>query len=705
MSFGKEFYHRSLANFKGAVDAFEKKVAQSTKIPNPQDLAKRVHAVYEKADLKGDQESQLSRSYFSDLALDIKRIHFAPRGERVKDPQLEQFKDLAFRTAMAAAKLVGHGEDCQKLAPLDLVYEPWAQEAFHLLLLSKDKWAVDIFIQELVEGTPFGLDTVLNCEEMYGSLSRFTEALYNHIIDQAIGSEPLQLTLQSLSVLLEEGSSLNHVLTPRLQEFDGKRGLPEDPSRWSLRAENLIESFLAPGLTSLRWKDMSLHYKVTFFRSYFTRQRELIRFYRGELRTDEYLDPPQSKCFPQVDTLLMTICKDTGDVTRYVAEAIKGSGTRLHVFPGDPYREEIEEIQEAHDHVVATYSPSQLDFWFQDYLSVFKGGLRIPPVFLELDFYEDQLIQCRNRRMRDRLGEENFDPFNVFGSYGTSFEEYNNLVLFEKLYTLDDTCTNLIMQFTPIEGGLCLISKDRVFVGKDLLEYTKMLLEQELIELAVMQEGDQLSLEQIKQLIALDFGFESPERVVFIEQPNYHLDVSCMIVDDRGDQPVVLVNDSVQAFKEMCQYVEENEQIETTLEDEEYRVMTYAEKVKELEDEAKVLKQYEDAAAKDFEDAGCRVIRIGGKTKNPNRRFSHNFQVNLFNFSSFISPSGQRLVLAPGANPYFQSKLIDLIREHAGEDVKVIFSSEEIGMGLLSTDGAINCCIKRIGPSNLYEGI
>lgn len=707
MPIPKDFSDRFFGYVKNTIHSFQNSLKHIPDARRREEAIQQIQEIYNDIIQSESADPKQLRNCLAAAvqAMRVVYIRLMPKSDSEKYKKFATANELAIKTTHAFAKVISIQEDVAHENMHQLLRHDWGFDLLYTLLLLEDQLALKLLVDELTQGSEIGIKVLEQLDKNYFEFKEIIEPLFSKLIDLAIKSEPLQIILQAYFVIKQEDGPLNQMLPLKMFEFDGNGGLPEDPSRLTTRAINLIKHFSKlKQVRKVNWDETSTHSKITFFTQYFTRQRQLIRFYRGELDVKSFIDPPQTKCFPETKCLIMAGRKDNWDVLNFICEALKKSKMKLIIFSQKTRAHLVDNLRQINRSIKGIYSPSDLDIWTQDYSSIQATKIKIPPSFIDPPKRKEYLISCRNKRMRERIGAK-FDDADYFNTYGSVFEFAESYKAFEKFYALDPTFKNFSTQFTPIEGGLCLISRDKVFVGKDLLEYSRLILEEELKTLGVMAPKENLSDEQIKALIALDFGLDSPDKVNFIEQPNYHLDVASVVVKDDQDHPVVWVNDSLAAHREMCAYVEKHEQIQEVFRDDRFGRITYTERLERAEEDARILNQYENAAAEDFEKAGCRVIRLPLATSNPNRDYPENHSINFCNFSSFITPEGKKIIIVPGAIPYFETKFKEYVKEYIGEDVEIHFSSEVIARNLLSLHGALNCCIKRIGTSIMVAGI
>ncbi len=600
-------------------------------------------------------------------------------------------------------EVVSHKEALETNGLEAFLGEEWAQSQFVFLLENQDPWALNKWSEFLENGEELGLKILELMDTSFYLYGPIFKPILDELILRADTSEALQITLQAYMVAHGSGSIFYYMFIEKIGAFKAEYGLPEDSWCSIQRACDLVEYYFTPfsegmgvNLLAFDWDEFPLHFRVSFFRQYFIRERKLIGLYTGKLAGDQFIDPPLSKCFPKTERVLMSFRTDHSACLLFVAQALEAYKIPITLFSSESLLEDHPPFLEKRKEINVDSRGISPGIWVQDYCHIGEEEIRVPSILVKPDGLDYYITGARDDRMEERFSEYTELPF---WPYGESLGGGNSFRLFSKLYQHDPSCQSFSFQFIALEGGNYSVVGDRVFVGKDSLASARLALEDELKELGIMKEGGKLSDEELRRIFAADMGVSSPEKVVFIEQPGkYHLDVASVIVKEGPGKPVVWVNDSVMAIEEWALYADKHEEKEEELINDE-GVQSYDERLEKVREMAKYYKQYEDAAAEDYEAAGFSVVRIGGSMENLNRNFSNNYRTNFFNFSSMTTPSGEKVILALGSEPYFNQKFEALVKEHIGEDVKVRFCDKSVARDLLALNGGLNCCIKRLGGS------
>lgn len=287
---------------------------------------------------------------------------------------------------------------------------------------------------------------------------------------------------------------------------------------------------------------------------------------------------------------------------------------------------------------------------------------------------------------------------------GSAMLGYNQLMLFDAMMAQDILLKRQKVQLTFNDGGNCLVGehegKKYAIIGRDAVVLNQFYLSEQLAQIGIKKNSHgqwqlgnpydpketQLSEEDIKKFMAHDLGLESPDLVYVIEQPDYHLDTSMIIL--RGKE--VLLNDSLMTFEVMQEY-------EKTLKMEPmYRLKQpiFEERMKKLEQDLKEVSIYENAAAADLTKHHFQVRRVAGSFKNVFRNHPENHRANFFNLITLTTPANQKVIFAMKSEAFFNKKLIALIHQHMGEDIPIHWLNQKDCEELLLDKGGIHCLTK-----------
>lgn len=208
-----------------------------------------------------------------------------------------------------------------------------------------------------------------------------------------------------------------------------------------------------------------------------------------------------------------------------------------------------------------------------------------------------------------------------------------------------------------IEGGNMITGEDAsghpvILIGKDAIGATANLY--------------QLHDDEVRNIIREDFGLDSIDQVICVEQPGqFHLDMGLLFIGHG----VVIVNDSRVALNDAVEMADMVPCLTTT---------TMAAKLK-LKD------ALEEAAAHDLEEAGIQVIR---------ENLEHDVSYNFFNGEFVEGRDGLTYYITNGG-PKDQEERFEALMIREWQVVKnVFFSPKEAAQKSLQERGGIGCRLK-----------
>ncbi len=208
-----------------------------------------------------------------------------------------------------------------------------------------------------------------------------------------------------------------------------------------------------------------------------------------------------------------------------------------------------------------------------------------------------------------------------------------------------------------IEGGNMITGEDRtgkpvIIVGKDAIGATAYIY--------------QLNDDDVRRIICEDFGLESIEQVICVEQPGkFHLDMGMLFIGNG----VVIVNESSKLVKDALEMAEIAPCLTT----------------EKMAARLKLQYELEEEAAKDLEAAGLEVRR---------ENLENNVLYNFFNGEFVEGKDGCNYYITNGGPPEQEEKFQTLMVEQWQVVKKVIFSPKEAAHKSLQEKGGVGCRIK-----------
>ncbi|MEM9164816.1 MAG: hypothetical protein AAGC54_17335, partial [Cyanobacteria bacterium P01_F01_bin.4] len=208
-----------------------------------------------------------------------------------------------------------------------------------------------------------------------------------------------------------------------------------------------------------------------------------------------------------------------------------------------------------------------------------------------------------------------------------------------------------------IEGGNMITGEDAtgkpvILVGRDAIATTTHLY--------------QLTVEEVKHIIQEDFGLETLEQIICVEQPGqFHLDMGMLFLG-KG---IVVVNDSSEALKEAAEMAESVPCMTT----------------KTMAAKLQLQCGLEVDAVQDLEAAGITVIR---------EKLESDVSYNFFNGEFVVGKNGFDYYITNGG-PEDKEKHFEALMVKDWKVVKrVIFSPRETAQKSLQERGGVGCRLK-----------
>ena len=208
-----------------------------------------------------------------------------------------------------------------------------------------------------------------------------------------------------------------------------------------------------------------------------------------------------------------------------------------------------------------------------------------------------------------------------------------------------------------IEGGNMLTGEDAtgkpvIIIGKDAIGATAHIY--------------QLKDDDVRRIICEDFGLESIEQVICVEQPGqFHLDMGMLFIGHG----VVIVNDSSEVLKDALEMAE----------------MAPCLTTEKMAARLQLQYQLEEEAAKDLEGAGIEVRR---------EKLENNVLYNFFNGEFVEGKDGFNYYITNGGPQEQEQKFQILMVEQWKVVKKVIFSPQDAAHKSLQEKGGVGCRIK-----------
>ncbi|WP_198016707.1 hypothetical protein [Rubidibacter lacunae] len=351
------------------------------------------------------------------------------------------------------------------------------------------------------------------------------------------------------------------------------------------------------------------------------------------------------------------------DHLRFFVRTAGELGLRLEILTDTKSREDVERelAQQDYETLDSTVLESQelVSKWAEDSVEYLKNGRVAVPNHFDEGLLEWAMTAGRKHRWQGMIPQETLEKAlqedRSWILLGVRVNASRMAAIRERVERAKGKVVGHIRAY--IEGGNAIAGEDATgksvaIVGKDAIGATAHIY--------------RLDEDGVRQLICEDFGLDSIEQVICVEQPGkFHLDMGMLFI---GNGTVVL-NDSSEAFRAAVEMAELVPCLTTE---------TMAAKLK-------LQYELEEEAAKDLKAAGIEI-----KRKNLESGRVYNF----FNGEFVESKNGFKYFITNGG-PKEQEEEFEALMTREWKVVrKVIFSPREAARKSLQEWGGVGCRVK-----------
>ncbi|MEM8810304.1 MAG: hypothetical protein AAGF01_30170 [Cyanobacteria bacterium P01_G01_bin.38] len=348
---------------------------------------------------------------------------------------------------------------------------------------------------------------------------------------------------------------------------------------------------------------------------------------------------------------------------RFFAKTAQELGLKLEILTHRECREavsqELETAEYAGLEYTLTVSQNPVAKWAEDSVEYLEGG-----TLAVLNPFEEQLLAWamtagRRRRWLGKISSENLEAAlqedHLWVPLGIWVNARETTATLERMARESGSAVGHIRAY--IEGGNMITGEDAtgqpvILVGKDAIATTAHLY--------------QLNIDEVKQIIREDFGLETLEQVICVEQPGqFHLDMGILFLG-KG---VVVVNDSSEALKEATEMAEAVPCMTT----------------KTMAAKLKLQCGLETDAAQDLEATGITVIR---------EKLENDVSYNFFNGEFVVGQDGFDYYITNGGPEDKEKQFETLMVKDWNVVKRVIFSPRETAQKSLQERGGVGCRLK-----------
>lgn len=348
---------------------------------------------------------------------------------------------------------------------------------------------------------------------------------------------------------------------------------------------------------------------------------------------------------------------------RFFARTVKELGLRLEILTNGKSREDIEQELAKNEYEALEYtiteSQKPVSKWAEDSVEYLENGQ-----VAVLNQFNDKLLEWamtegRRHRWQGKVAQENLEEAlredHLWIPLGIRVNAVETAV--ERKHAAQAKGQDVGHIRAYIEGGNMIAGEDAtgkpvIMIGKDALGATAYIY--------------QLNDDDVRRLICEDFGLESIEQVICVEQPGqFHLDMGMLFIGNG----VVIVNDSSEALKDVIEMAE----------------MVPCLTTEKMAAKLKLQYELEEEAAKDLEAAGIEVKR---------EKLENDVLYNFFNGEFVEGKDGFNYYITNGGPKEQEEKFEALMLREWKVVKKVIFSPKDAAQKSLQERGGVGCRIK-----------
>lgn len=349
---------------------------------------------------------------------------------------------------------------------------------------------------------------------------------------------------------------------------------------------------------------------------------------------------------------------------RFFATTAQKLGLRLEILTDKDCREEIAEELSKGDYEALGYrilvSQNPVSKWAEDSVEYLQNGQMAVLRLFDDDLLEWAMKAGRRERWREKVSPEDLEGVlqedRLWILLGTRVNALKTVLEHEYVAQLQGQAVSHVR--TYIEGGNMITGEDAagnpvLLIGKDAIAATAHLY--------------QLTSDDIRRLVCEDFGLDSIEQVICVEQPGqFHLDMGMLFIGHG----TVVVNDSSRALQDAV----------------EMAAMVPCVTTEKMAAKRQLQFSLEEEAVKDLEAAGMEVRR-----KN---LASDVLFYNFFNGEFVEGEDGCSYYMTNGGPKEQETEFKTLMVEAWQVVKKVFFSPLRAAQNSLQDRGGVGCRIK-----------
>ena len=356
---------------------------------------------------------------------------------------------------------------------------------------------------------------------------------------------------------------------------------------------------------------------------------------------------------------------------RFFSRTAKELGLQLEILTHEESREDIDTELKKDEYRALNYTVTEsqqpLSKWAEDSVEYLENGnVAVPTPLFHEKLLERAMTAGRRQRWQGKVSHEHLTAAlkddHLWIPLGVRVNANEMGMAREHAAHVKGQCVSHIRAY--VEGGNLITGEDAtgipvIIIGKDAISTTSYLY--------------QMAYDEVREIICEDFGLETIDQVICVEQPGqFHLDMGMLFIGSG----IVIVNDSNHALQDS---------------------MEMAEMVPCLTTETRAAKlklqcELETAAAQDLEAAGIEVIR---------KKLADDVVYNFFNGEFVEGKDGFNYYITNGGPKDKEETFAALMVRDLKVVKKVFFSPQDAAQKSLQDLGGVGCRIKGAPKKNV----
>lgn len=327
--------------------------------------------------------------------------------------------------------------------------------------------------------------------------------------------------------------------------------------------------------------------------------------------------------------------------------------------------------------------------------TVGPNEMRVPPLIEDQSFIKKVVDDARS----PRLSREGVDPNAQFLPYALGVVNGTNAGAAAAEQALR---TGMIPVRTRgyEEGGNTLMGKRADGTPFAIVGYSSAVVTQKNMDRTERNaDGREHTLKEAQFVIANDLGV-APKDVIFVEQPEFHIDMRMMVLPEGKG---VVVNDSMEAAGVQAAWLRDRSESQRPpdgarqqdIDDWNRAHAEIEERIQTLARKARTRGQLEDVAARQLEEKGLTVYRVAGNFDEVRSPVKGTEGMNFLNSERGVAPDGSQYYIGLAGTPESEKYFMDQMQSVPSGVSTFYFVGTPKDTGeTLSLGGGISCRVK-----------